>query len=79
MLSDKDNLSICIDVHNEEYYYVDFCKENLDLLANINNVHSDFLLFKDTYEIENGLLGIKRSEIIAFYVESRSVDNESCK
>ena len=68
-LSDKDNFRICIDVHDEDYYYVDYCKENLDLLANVNNVHSDFLLLKDTSEIEDGLLGIKRSEIIAFYIE----------
>lgn len=67
---EEDNLDyqICIKVRDDEYY-VDDCKENWDILNNLNNETSCFIYLKDSTERENGILGIRVSEIIAFYPE----------
>lgn len=67
---EEDNLDyqICIKVRDDEYY-VDDCKENWDILNNLNNETSCFIYLKDSSEREDGLLGIRVSEIVAFYLE----------
>lgn len=67
---EEDNLDyqICIKVRDDEYY-VDDCKENWDILNNLNNETSCFIYLKDSSEREDGILGIRVSEIVAFYLE----------
>jgi hypothetical protein len=67
---EEDNLDyqICIKVRDDEYY-VDDCKENWDILNNLNNEISCFIYLKDSSEREDGILGIRVSEIVAFYLE----------
>lgn len=60
---------ICIKVRDDDEYYVDDCKENWDILNNLNNETSCFIYLKDSSEREDGILGIRVSEIVAFYPE----------
>lgn len=68
---EEDNLDyqICIKVRDDDEYYVDDCKENWDILNNLNNETSCFIYLKDSSEREDGILGIRVSEIVAFYLE----------
>lgn len=68
---EEDNLDyqICIKVRDDDEYYVDNCKENWDILNNLNNETSCFIYLKDSSEREDGILGIRVSEIVAFYLE----------
>ena len=68
---EEDNLDyqICIKVRDDDEYYVDDCKENWDILNNLNNETSCFIYLKDSSEREDGILGIRVSEIVVFYLE----------
>lgn len=66
---DNSDYQICIKVRDDDEYYVDDCKENWDILNNLNNETSCFIYLKDSSEREDGILGIRVSEIIAFYLE----------
>lgn len=60
---------ICIKARDDDEYYVDDCKENWDILNNLNNETSCFVYLKDSMERDDGILGIRVSEIIVFYLE----------
>ena len=49
-------------------YYVDDCKENWDILNNLNNETSRFVYFKDSSERDGGVLGVEVEKIIAFHI-----------
>lgn len=66
---DNSDYQICIEVKGDNEYYVDDCKENWEVLKNLNNETSCFIYLKDTSERDDGILGIRVSEIIAFYSE----------
>lgn len=68
----KDNdkkYHICIGVSNDDSYIVDDCRENWDILNDINNVDSNFVLFKDTKDSRTEIMGIRADKIVAFYLE----------
>lgn len=62
-------ICICIKIRDGDEYYVDDCKENWDILNNLNNETSCFIYLIDSSEREGGILGIRVSEIVAFYPE----------
>ena len=65
----NSDYQICIKVRDGDEYYVDDCKENWDILNNLNNETSCFIYLKDSSEREDEILGIRVSEIVAFYLE----------
>lgn len=66
---DNSDLVICIKLRDGTEYYVDDCKENWDIFNNLNNDTSCFIYLKDSTEHKDGVLGIRVSEIVAFYLE----------
>lgn len=66
---DNSDYQIYIKIRDGDEYYVDDCKENWDILNNLNNETSCFIYLTDSSEREGGLLGIRVSEIVAFYPE----------
>lgn len=70
--NDEENNSdyrICIETNNDDEYYVDDCKENWDALMSLNDNEGGFVILKDSSERKDGILGIRVSEIIVFYLE----------
>lgn len=59
---------ICIKTRDSKFY-VDNCKENWDILKNLNNKTLGFIYLKTTsgYEQEDEILGIRVDEILAFH------------
>lgn len=65
----NSDYQICIETEHNGSLYVDDCKENWDVLMTLNNRTAGFLHFKDSSERDDGILGIRVNEIIAFYIE----------
>ena len=59
---------ICIRTRDDEFY-VDDCKENWDILKDLNDKTEGFIYLKDSSERDDGILGIRVSEIMVFYPE----------
>lgn len=60
---------ICIKVKDGDEYYVDDCDTNWLVLRGLEYDKSCFIYLTDSSEREGGILGIRVSEIVAFFQE----------